>query len=344
MRKILFPILYPLSLLFRTAVALRNLFFDLDIFSQTKVDAKVISVGNLSVGGTGKTPLILYLTELPSLTEKKIAVVTRGYGRSSNSAKLYLPSDTISNWQDSGDEPFLLKKRDYNLTISVDSDRVQGALKAIEMGNSELLLLDDGFQHRAIKRDLDIVIIEEPKNYLNRFLLPAGRLREPLNSLKRADIVVFMGSEKDSAFINEYLNPAALLCGGEKEPHSLVKLNSNEELNLSELTGKKLTAFCGLGNPDGFLSTLSSFDPSFVELLKYPDHHIYSEKDLAKIKNDFLSSDSDYLITTGKDALKLPSNFLTGIDVYELRITFSISWGKAEFDKMLNELFFVADL
>ena len=339
MTEFLLPILYPLSLLYRTLIALRNLFFDLGVFSQNRVDATVISVGNLSVGGTGKTPLVLYLIDMISAYRKNIAVVSRGYGQSSNSPKLYLPYEKISDWLESGDEPFLLKNRVENLTISIDPNKIRGAAEAVEKAKSELIILDDGFQHRTLKRDLDIVIVNDSKKLEERLLLPAGRLREPLKSLKRADIVVFMGSEADSAGIQKYLNSESILCGGVKEPDLLINLNSDEELELSELSGKKLTAFCGIGNPDGFLSTLNSFEPSQVELLKFPDHHIYTERDFTEIKNKFISSNSDFLITTEKDAFKLPQNFFTEIDVYLLRISFKLGWGKSEFEKTINELF-----
>ena len=338
MKIVLLPILSPLSLLYRIVIALRNLFFDLGVFSQNSIDAKVISVGNLSVGGTGKTPLVLYLIDLLSSSEKKIAVLTRGYGRSSSSPILYLPSEKIGDWLESGDEPFLLKNRIKNLTVSVDSNKIRGAAEAIEKAGSELILLDDGFQHRTIKRDLNIVIVEDPVNFKNRLLIPAGRLREPLNSLGRADIVVFMGNETDSAGIRKYLSTESVLCGGEKEPDSVLKLNSDDELDLSELSGKKLTAFCGIGNPDGFRSTLNSFKPDLLELLEFPDHHIYTFSDLEKIRNSYISSNSDFLITTEKDSFKLLSDFFSDIDVYILRIAFKIRWGKYRFDKKVNEI------
>lgn len=298
----------------------------------------MISVGNLSVGGTGKTPLVLHLIDKISPLKKNIAVVSRGYGRNSSSPKLYLPFEKINDWRESGDEPFLLKDRVEELTISIDSKKIRGAAEAVEKGKSELIILDDGFQHRSIKRDLDIVLVEEPDALNNRFLIPAGRLREPLRSLKRADIVVFMGSEADSAGILNCLNSTAVLCGGSKEPDMLIKLNSDEELEISELNGKKLTAFCGIGNPDTFRSTLNSLEPSEMELLKFSDHHIYSETDLAEIKNNFQSSDSDYLVTTEKDAFKLPSYFFADIDVYLLRITFKFTWSESEFDTAIKEL------
>ncbi len=339
MSKFLLPILYPLSILYGTVIALRNLFYDLGVFSQKRVDATVISVGNLSVGGTGKTPLVLQLIDMISPLKKNIAVVSRGYGRSSSSPKLYLPFEKINDWRESGDEPFLLKNRVEELTISIDSKKIRGAAIAVEKGKSELIILDDGFQHRSIKRDLDIVLIEEPNEIKNRFLIPVGRLREPLRSLKRADIVVFVGSEAASSGIHKYLDSTTVLCGGTKEPDLLIKLNSDEELELSELSGKKLTAFCAVGNPDGFRSTLNSLEPSEVELLKFPDHHIYTATDLTEIKNKFLSSKSDYLITTEKDAFKLPPTFFAEIDVYLLRINFKITWGKSEFDSAISELF-----
>lgn len=339
MRKFLLPLLYPLSLLYRTFIALRNLFFDLGVFSRNRVDAIVISVGNLSVGGTGKTPLVLYLIDVLSAFEKNIAVITRGYGRSSSSPKLYLPSEKINHWLESGDEPFLLKNRVENLVISIDSKRFRGAAEAIKKGKSDLIILDDGFQHRSLKRDLDIVIVDNSKKLEERLLIPAGRLREPLKSLKRADIVVFMGSEEDSHGIKGYLKDETVLCGGLKEPELLIRADSNEAVSFSELKDKKITAFCGIGNPEGFRSTLNSFNPALLELLKFPDHHIYMQTDFNSISKRFLSSNSDFLITTEKDAFKLPPNFLSEIDVYILRITFKLGWGKSEFDKKINEIF-----
>lgn len=338
MKKYILPLLYPLSLLYRTIIALRNLFFDLGIFSQNRVEAIVISVGNLSVGGTGKTPLVLYLIDMLSTSNKKIAVVTRGYGRSSSSPKLFLPSDKISDWLESGDEPFLLKNRVKDLTISIDSNKFLGATEAVKKGNSDLIIIDDGFQHRSLIRDLDIVIISDSKNLDERLLIPAGRLREPVNSLKRADIVVFMGSETESREIKKQIKNEAVLCGGLKEPELLIKADTKEELSFSELKDKNITAFCGIGNPEGFRFTLNSFDPAQVDLLKFSDHHIYSQADFTEIKKKFLSSNSDFLITTEKDVLKLPSNFLTEIDVYILRIAFRLGWGKSDFDKKMDTI------
>jgi len=280
----------------------------------------------------------LQLIDLISPSKKNIAVVSRGYGRNSSSPKLYLPFEKINNWRESGDEPFLMRNRVEELTISVDSNKFRGAAEAVEKGNSELIILDDGFQHRSIRRDLDIVLIEEPNDINNRLLIPAGRLREPLRSLQRADIVVFMGSEAASSGILKFLNSSAVLCGGSKEPDMLIKLNSDEEIELSELSGKKLTAFCAVGNPDGFRSTLNSLEPSEVELLDFPDHHVYAATDLIEIKNKFLSSNSDFLITTEKDAFKLLSNVFAEIDVYLLRISFKLGWGKAKFDTAISEL------
>ena len=147
-----------------------------------------------------------------------------------------------------------------------------------------------------------------------------------------------MGSETDSAAVHKYLNSETVLCGGLKEPDALFKLNSHKKLDLSELSGKKLTAFCGIGNPDGFRSTLNSFNPALLELLEFPDHHNYTLSDLEKIRNNYISSNSNFLITTEKDSFKLPSDFFSEIDLYFLRIAFKITWGKDKFDKKVNEV------
>lgn len=297
----------------------------------------MISVGNLSTGGTGKTPLVLSLIESLSSRGKIPAVLSRGYGRAGSGPKFYGPSTSISDWRESGDEPFLIKKRIGEVTLVIDSVRYRGAMAAVDNGRAEIIILDDGFQHRGIHRNLDIVIVDTNEKLKNR-LLPIGRLREPLNSLRRADVVVVMGEEAEAKSFRKYLRKDAVLCGGLKEADKMINMQTGEEIGFSRLKGAGITAFCGIGNPESFRDLLTSLQPKNVSFLSFPDHHAYTTSDIDRIRSQHATSNSQFLLTTEKDSIKLPSNFLVETDVYYLRIKFSLTWGKESFDTLLNNL------
>lgn len=324
--------------MYRSVIFLRNFLYDVNVLPAKKVDAFVISVGNLSTGGTGKTPLVLSLIESLSSQGKIPAVLSRGYGRTGSGPKFYGPSTPISDWRESGDEPFLIKNRIGEVTLVIDSVRYRGAMAAVDNGQSEIIILDDGFQHRGIHRNLDIVIVDTNEKLKNRLLLPIGRLREPLNSLRRADVVVVMGEETEAKSFRKYLRKDAVICGGLKEADKMINIQTGEEIGFSRLKGAGLTAFCGIGNPESFRDLLTSFQPKNVSFLSFPDHHAYTTSDFDRIKSQHAASNSEFLLTTEKDSIKLPSNFLGETDVYYLRIKFSLTWGKESFDTLLNSL------
>jgi len=291
----------------------------------------VISVGNLSTGGTGKTPMVLSLIESLSSHGKKQAVLSRGYGRAGSGPKFYGPSTSISDWRESGDEPFLIKNRISEVTLVIDSVRYRGAATAVDEGRSEIIILDDGFQHRGIHRNLDIVIVDTNEKLKNRLLLPIGLLREPLNSLRRADVVVVMGEETDAKSFRKYLRKDAVLCGGLKEADKIINIQTGEEIDFSRY-------------PEGFRNLLNSFQPKNLSFLPFPDHHAYTSSDFDRIKSQHAASNSQLLLTTEKDSIKLPSNFLDETDVYFLRIKFILTWGKESFETLLNDLLLSAEL
>ena len=330
--------------MYGAVISLRNFLYDLNILPAKKVDAFVISVGNLSTGGTGKTPMVLSLIESLSSREKKTAVLSRGYGRAGSGPKFYGPSTPIGDWRESGDEPLLIKNRISAVTLVIDSVRYRGAATAVAEGRCEIIILDDCFQHRGIHRDLDIVIVDTDEKLKNRLLLPIGRLREPLNSLRRADVVVVMGEETEAKSFRKYLRKDAVLCGGLKEADKIINIRTGEEIDLSRLKRTGITAFCGIGNPEGFRDLLNSFQPKNLSFLPFPDHHIYTASDFDKIRSQHAASNSQLLLTTEKDSIKLPSNFLDETDVYFLRIKFSLTWGKESFDTLLNNVLLSSEL
>jgi len=293
--KLLRAILLVCSFFYRIAVVLRNLFYDFSIFRKTKVDAVVMSVGNITAGGTGKTPLVAWLCNY--FTEKNIttAVLTRGY--------------KIKN-SDFADEPAMLAKTCPKAKIMVNPDRIAGAKKAIIEHNAKLLIMDDGFQHRKLARDIDIVAIDATEHFGCEKLLPAGFLREPVSSLKRADAVVITRiNQTQPEKIEEIkkrvlsLNPKIIFAAAVYKP-ICAKLIKDDFIDINELKTKKIYAFCGIGNPDAFFQTVGELALNIVGTKVYNDHHRYTESDIAEIYHDGRYKQAELIITTRKDWIK----------------------------------------
>jgi tetraacyldisaccharide 4'-kinase len=274
------------------AVLFRNFLYDKGIFPSYKLSVPVISVGNLSVGGSGKTSLVRYLCE--NLSSKfHIGVISRGYKRKSKGTVVVAYKGKLkTGWQESGDEPYLLgkifEKKGLPVSIIVDEDRKRGGEIAIKELGVNLILLDDGFQHRRLKRDIDIVLIK--KEDLKNRILPFGKLREPLSSLKRADIIILTYQDYQS-FDFKYNN---------KPIFKLFRKNwkiLNCRLEEVKVEDKEFIAFCGLGDNKQFFKTLEKLGIKVKCKLSFRDHYNY--------KDFFLNPKENY-ITTLKDGVKLP--------------------------------------
>ncbi len=293
-QKPIFFVLLVLSKFYGFAVLLRNRLFDLGIFKQTKVSATVVSIGNITTGGTGKTPLVAWLCNYFIKQNIKTAVLTRGYKKKNDVA----------------DEPAMLAKAVPNVTVVVNPDRVAGAKKAINEHNAKLLVMDDGFQHRRLARDVNIVAIDATVPFGNGKLLPAGLLREPITSLKRADAVIITRSNQNSPEMIEEikakvrkLKPEMVVAAAVHKP-MYIKLIKDRQLGLDKLAGKRIYAFCGIGNPDAFLQTLKDMSLNIVGTKIYNDHHVYTNDDIAVINEDARYKQAEYVITTHKDWIK----------------------------------------
>ncbi|MGA2916876.1 MAG: tetraacyldisaccharide 4'-kinase [Sedimentisphaerales bacterium] len=316
-------ILSIFSIFYYIAIALRNLFYDISIFKKTKVNAAVISVGNITTGGTGKTPLVAWMCNYFAGKNIKTAVLTRGYRLKSS---------------DLADEPVILAKNCPNTEIIIDPDRTEGAKKAIIEFNAKLLIMDDGFQHRKLARDVDIVAVDATKPFGLGKLLPAGFLREPLGSLKRADAVVItrinqtqpekIDKIKETIF---KIKPNMVFATAVHKP-ICAKLIKDRQLSIDELKGKKLYAFCGIGNPDAFFQTLSELALNIVGKRVYNDHHRFLQSDIVEICSDSRGKKAELIITTQKDWIKTAllniENF--GIPVAYLAVELEIIDGQRE--------------
>jgi tetraacyldisaccharide 4'-kinase len=295
-------VLLPFSLLYGAAVSLRNWFFEIGLLPVVKVSVPVVSVGNISSGGTGKTPLVQFLAENLK-KRKKLAVISRGYRRKGDG---YL---VVSNGRQrcaeaekAGDEPSQMAERLDDVVVIVDERRVRAAQRAIQDFGVEMILLDDGFQHRYLHRDLDIVIVSAKEIVRGDFLLPAGNRREPISALQRADILGISGC--DSAM--EYEKAKNALRESITKPMFgfclRFRCGKNAQTRKTEdLSRKKAVAFSGIGNPSGFERTLISADVDVVRHFVFPDHHWYSEKDFQMILKTYRETKADVLVTTEKD-------------------------------------------
>jgi tetraacyldisaccharide 4'-kinase len=286
------------------------LFFDKGLLKSQHVNAKVISVGNLVVGGAGKTPFTEYLVRLLQ-EDYKLATLSRGYGRSTTGFRLV---DQFSDHEDVGDEPLQYSRKFGNkITVSVDESRRNGIRFLMQNDNNlDVILLDDSFQHRYVKPGISILLTEYHNLYVEDYFLPVGRLRDSISSAKRADIIIVTKTYKvlspiTRRRINELLKP---------EPHQKIYYSYLEYGQFvplpgtkEELPAKKATTivmFSGVANPEPFKDFLRD---QCSELIchDFPDHHIYKRKDLQFISNIFndLFTRSKIIVTTEKDAMRL---------------------------------------
>jgi tetraacyldisaccharide 4'-kinase len=303
----------PLSAIFGSAVALRNTLYDRGIFKIHRLERPVISVGNLSVGGSGKTPFVIALGELLKARSIAFDVLSRGYGRSAGGISLVDPTGSPEQY---GDEPLLIASK-LQVPVIVGADRYQAGLLAEEKFPSRLHLLDDAFQHRRLHRDFEIVML--PPEDLNGILLPAGRLREPLSSLRRADVAVISPDEGNQTVVTSLANnhagsldtiEQAMEFEEESQPGLQVLPVETWRIRRSiylEEAPKRPVAFCGIARPQQFFSQLHDLGIEIGKAVTFSDHHRYSEKDVSRLLGLKSASEAGGFITTEKDKINLGS-------------------------------------
>jgi tetraacyldisaccharide 4'-kinase len=323
--------LLPFSLLYHLICQIRFLFYRFGIFRQKRSSARVISVGNITVGGTGKTPLVIYLARKLRERNRKVAILTRGYRRK-NKELIELNQETKErmNWQEVGDEPYLLANRLLDVPILVSKRRSLSAERATEKYRSEILLLDDGFQHLELFRNLDIVVIDSTDPFGNGRLLPAGILREPLTSLRRADVFVLTKTEQISGKENlirtlQTYNPKALVVESVYRISGIVNLFEGDSIDQKTLPGKKALIFSGIGNPSSFERTVAQLNVEIVGHRAFRDHFPYREEDILRVGGEASDAGADFIITTEKDSVRIPFIKCPGIPFYVLKIDLEIT-------------------
>jgi tetraacyldisaccharide 4'-kinase len=336
-------ILLPLSLLYYVIIFIRNKFYDYNIFKIYDAERPVISIGNISVGGTGKTPFVIFLSKLLLNQGKKVAIISRGYKRKSKDDLIIFYGENILSQPDKcGDEISMVAenlKSHKNLVIAVGSDRFRIAKKVIQEYDSDVIILDDAFQHRKIKRNLDIVLLDSNDMLKNpslyKLIIPAGNLRESWNELKRADIIIQNDKFHDNEII-DYLHKYR------KEVHK-IKYNYEGVYDNNGKTviveNKSAILFCGIAKPESFINAIEESGINIKQIIFFGDHFEYSERDILNLKNIY--NKNDVFITTEKDFVKIRTfgDFITQYPVYYLKIGINILSDVTKFQYSLNQLF-----
>lgn len=305
--------------------------FDKNIFKGRSVNAKVFSVGNISVGGSGKTPVTIYLTTLLKLGGFKVGVLSRGYRRKSRGYVFVSDGKKfLTNVDKSGDEIYHTAL-DCSVPAAVSENRVKGAERLINDSGVNAIVLDDAFQHRWIKRNFDLLVIDQrfltEKSFFINNLLPTGVLREPLSSIIRANAIIinrkFMEKEVIPDDFNKYFEGKNIFTGYYKAI-SFFDLKHNTELSLEEFQGQKSLVVSGIATPFSFLNVLRQNKVEIDNKLIFKDHKRYTFDDVQRIRQLFYSTNSHSVVTTEKDAVKLSkfSREMDDIDIYYLKIKF----------------------
>jgi tetraacyldisaccharide 4'-kinase len=336
----LIVLLNGLSLPYRLFVGLRNWMYDAGILKQKKLSCRVISVGNITVGGTGKTPTVIMIANLLREKGYRPAVLSRGYGGKTNAPvnKVSDKSGIRMGYVEAGDEPVLIAKSSKGIPVLVGTDRYLTGRAAIAEMDADILILDDAFQHRKLFRDVDIVLLNREKPFGNGCMLPRGPLREPAGSLTRADLIIWKdqaGNGRYPHYQEQSLGSFSPVFSGCLTPRALIKADASDVLPLDFVQGKKICAFAGICTPETFTETLESLGGTVVRFLGYPDHHPYSDKDISDICEAASLSGADMIVTTEKDGVRLTdfNNFLK--ELYFLKVEMEMLPSRGEFETEL---------
>jgi tetraacyldisaccharide 4'-kinase len=340
MKSIVLP---PLSLLYGAVTRTRLSLYRRGTFQTTKLDRPVISIGNITTGGTGKTPLVEYVAKMIVARGKKVCILTRGYGRKDPHLQVIVSDgyDVLASPSEAGDEPYLLATKLAGQAAVISSaDRIAAGREAIKDFGTDVFVLDDGFQHLRLARDLNIVCIDATNPWGGGRLLPYGRLRESLDGLRRADCAVLTRCdqvENVDALRAEVLE----LIGGQRifesrmRPARVTSLKNG--LETIAVPGR-VGAFCAVGNPKSFFESLRQLGYEVALERAFVDHHAYSQSDVEALNQLARQTGASALITTAKDAVKL-KGMTFSIPCYVLEVEIAIDEADAFQKVVLDKIY-----
>jgi tetraacyldisaccharide 4'-kinase len=320
-------LLAPLALIYSLGILIWDFYWKHR--KPISLQAKVISVGNITVGGSGKTTIAGHIAKKCISKGLKTVIVARGYKRSGSGLNI-LTAESYKSWEDFGDEPAALIKSNDELVVYIDSDKTAAARKASDDG-FDVIIVDDGFQHRKLHRDIDIVCLDGGNPFGSGRLLPLGKLREPAKSLFRADVILIIGGPPRDTFELPGELSGIPKFNARKKAKSIRDFEG-ETVNIG---GSRVLAFCGLGNPESFYRSLLETGCDLAGFMKFRDHHRYDGHDIRRILNNHRESNSDYIVTTLKDSVKLDTIWPADIPFYFLETVIELE-REDEFFRLLG--------
>ena len=351
----LFKILLKvLSWIYLALIQFRFFLYRIRLFPSRSITAWVISVGNLTLGGTGKTPVVERLARLLHSRGRKVAVVSRGYRRKTGPRLKRLKEKILGapttrvvsdgqnillNARVAGDEPYMLAINLPQIPVLVNRNRVKGSLYAVRRLKADTIILDDGFQHLALKRDLDIVLIDSGNPFGNGQLFPRGILREPPQNLARADLILLTKArENDPGPVKKklvgYVGKNETLCC-RHSPAYLYDVRTSLKTTVDFLKGMRVATLAGIARPEEFEKLLTRLGAEVIYSRRFADHHFYSQQELIDVINEAQENGAEILVTTEKDAVRFTRLSPGGLPVYSLRVRIESVRDGEDFDRCM---------
>lgn len=354
-RRLIMTVFYVFSLIYGQLVNLKLSMYHIGWFKKERLTCFVISLGNVTVGGTGKTPTAQHLAREIRDMGYRVAILNRGYrakwrgavGIVSDGHALKMDAETA------GDEAFMLAKHLPNVPVLIGPERAVTGRYAIEHFGAQVAILDDGYQHWQLERDMDILLVDAVNVFGNGYLLPRGTLREPLSHIDRADVCLMTKVDQAAPGAIEYIwetfrsyNQDGLILESIHQPRQFVRLADWYEdiaaggVPVTELKGKKVLAVSAIGNPASFEQTLADLGIEIVESMRYPDHHDYGEKDMAEVLYRAETLGVEAIIITEKDAVKVPGDVVRAkwrIPMYVISVEVTFQKGQEAFFSTLKD-------
>lgn len=299
--------LAPFAWLYSLALRLRAALYQRGILKTHRLPRPVVSIGNITVGGTGKTPVTAFIARILLSEGYRVAVLSRGYGGSLEGQTCVVSDGAtiMLGARECGDEPYLLASTVPGLMVVIGTDRHAAGQLAMQQLSPDIFLLDDGFQHLRLHRDLNILLLDFSRPFGNNLTLPAGILREPSTAIRRADLVIFTRAPKGATITaDKWGIPGCVSC------HTIVDLlplGSRTPVTFSHCLGHKVLAFAGIADPDSFFEGLRAKGLNLVQGLNFPDHVVYNRERCDEIAEAMRVSGADFMVTTEKDGVKLNS-------------------------------------
>ena len=360
----LINLLFVASRFYRMAVQFRVWMYDKRVIRNHALGCLVVSIGNLSCGGTGKTPVVEVFARTLSANGRKVAILSRGYRSKKRTMgeklahifrhrKIETPPKVVSDGQNlllnseyAGDEPYMLASNLHDVAVVVDKDRVKSGIYAIDNFQCDVIILDDGFQYLMLKPHINIVLVDSSDPFGNGHVLPRGILREPIKNIRRADYIFLTKSDGShkiehlKRFIRRHTRRAEIIECCHKPQH-LVALESKEVLPLSVLKKAKVAALSAIARPDSFESFLEDFGAELVLKDHFADHHRYTQQEIIDFVNQAKAAKAEMIVTTEKDAVRIPRLDRCDVPILYLRIQIDILSGQESFNQCISRICFM---